>query len=329
MSDMTITAVRTTMLRVPWPQTPWLKGHAFGDARNFLVVDVETKGGITGMGYLFLFRPGIKSIIACLNEIIIPNVIGKDASSVEAIWQHLWNTTVTFGRGGIATMAQSALDIALWDIVGKAAKLPLHRLWGSYRTQMPAYGSGCFRGSGGDGMIAKALHYKERGYKAIKMQAAHTDDLAADVDNVKRMREELGPGVDIMIDINMGWTADVAIQMGRKFQDYDIYWLEEPVVPDDFAGYLRIAEALDIRIVGGETHFTRFDLKPFFENPRLPILQPDPMRGGMTELRKIAEIAQLAGFTDVSYFSRAFRQRYGMTPTDLRHRAMREAAQHG
>src|SRR5580693_4056514 len=78
MSDMTITAVRTTMLRVPWPQTPWLKGHAFGEARNFLVVDVETKGGIAGMGYLFLFRPGIRSIIACLDEVIVPRVIGKD-----------------------------------------------------------------------------------------------------------------------------------------------------------------------------------------------------------------------------------------------------------
>jgi L-alanine-DL-glutamate epimerase-like enolase superfamily enzyme len=295
MSDMTITAVRTTMLRVPWPQTPWLKGHAFGDARNFLVVDVETKGGITGMGYLFLFRPGIRSIIACLDEVIIPRVIGKDASAVEAIWQDLWKTTITFGRGGIATMAMSALDIALWDAVGKEAKLPLHRLWGHFRAQMPAYGSGCFRGSGGDGMIAKALHYKERGYKAIKMQVAHTADLRTDLDNVKRMREAVGPDIDIMIDVNMGWTADVAIQMGRKFQDYDVYWLEEPVVPDDFAGYLRIAQALDLRIVGGETHFTRFDLKPFFENPRLPILQPDPMRGGLTELRKIATVADTWG----------------------------------
>ena len=241
MSDMTITAVRTTMLRVPWPQTPWLKGHAFGDARNFLVLDVETKGGITGMGYLFLFRPGIRSIIACLDEVIIPRVIGKDASAVEAIWQDLWKTTITFGRGGIATMAMSALDIALWDALGKKAKLPLHRLWGHYRSQMPAYGSGCFRGSGGDGMIAKALHYKERGYKAIKMQVAHVGSLATDLDNVKRMREAVGPDIDIMIDVNMGWTADIAIQMGRKFQDYDVYWLEEPVVPDDFAGYLRIA----------------------------------------------------------------------------------------
>ena len=84
-ADLTITAVRTTILRVPWPETLWLKGHAFGDTRNFLVLDVETKGGIIGMGYLFLFRPGIKSIIACLEEVIIPRVIGKDASAVEQI----------------------------------------------------------------------------------------------------------------------------------------------------------------------------------------------------------------------------------------------------
>ena len=233
-------------------------------------MDVETAGGIVGMGYLFLFRPTMRTITACLEETVIPRVSGKDASAVEAIWQDLWRASVTYGRGGIATMAMSLLDIALWDALGKRANLPLHRLWGHFRAQLPAYGSGCFRGSGGDGMIAKALHYKERGYKAIKMQVAHIADLHTDLDNVRRMREAVGPDIDIMIDVNMGWTADIAIQMGRKFQDYDVYWLEEPVTPDDFAGYLRIAEALDLRIVGGETHFTRFDLKPFFENPRLP-----------------------------------------------------------
>src|SRR6202035_4680266 len=129
MTDLTITSIRTTMLRVPWPDTPWLKGHAFGDARNILVLELETTGGIVGMGYLLLFRLGIKSIVACLNESIIPRVIGKDASAVEAIWQDLWRATITYGRGGIATMAMSALDIALWDALGKAAKLPLHRLW--------------------------------------------------------------------------------------------------------------------------------------------------------------------------------------------------------
>ncbi len=295
MTEMTIKAVRLTRLQVPWPQDPWLKGHAFGDTRNILVAEVETAGGVVGMGYLHVFRPITATIKACLEEIVVPRLIGKDASAVEAIWHDLWTYTVTFGRGGIATMAQSLIDIALWDALGKRAGLPLHRLWGHVRSELPVYGSGCFRGSGGDGMVAKALHYKNQGFKAIKMQVAHTQDLQTDLDNVRRMREAVGPDIEIMIDVNMGWTADVAIQMGRKFEEYDVYWLEEPVPPHDFAGYKRIARALDLRIVGGETHFTRFDLMPFFEDPVLPILQPDPMRGGFTDLRKTAALAEVKG----------------------------------
>ena len=190
--------------------------------------------------------------------------------------------TVTYNRGGIVTMAMSALDIALWDAIGKRANMPLHRLWGHFRSSCRCTARLLPR-LRRRRMIAKALHYKQQGYKAIKMQMAHTSNLRGDVDNVKRMREAVGPEIDIMIDINQGWTADVAINQGRKIVDYDIYWLEEPVAADDFKGYMRVAEALPIRIVGGETHFTRFDLRPFFENPRIPILQPDPMRGGYTD----------------------------------------------
>src|SRR5262249_22681549 len=166
MTDMTITSVRTTILRMPWPDDPWLKGHAFGDTRNILVVEVETKGGIVGMGYLFLFRWGLKTIASCLEEHLIPRVIGKDATAVEAIWSDIYRSTQNSGRAGIEIMALSALDVALWDAVGKRATLPLHRLWCHSRKDLPVYGSGCFRGAGGDGMIAKALHYKAQGYKA-------------------------------------------------------------------------------------------------------------------------------------------------------------------
>src|ERR1700733_9717837 len=101
MTDMTIKAIHTTMLRVPWPQSPWLKGHAFGDARNILVLEVETRGGIVGMGYLLLFRPTLRTIAMCLEETVVPRVIGKDVSAVEAIWQDLWKASVSYGRGGI------------------------------------------------------------------------------------------------------------------------------------------------------------------------------------------------------------------------------------
>ena len=99
MTDMTINAIRPTILRVPWPQDPWLKGHAFGDMRNILVLEVETSGGIVGMGYLHVFRPVVNTIKACLEECVIPRILGKDATAVEAIWDDLWIYTTTFGRG--------------------------------------------------------------------------------------------------------------------------------------------------------------------------------------------------------------------------------------
>lgn len=298
MADLTIREVRTSLLRMPWPDDPWLAGHPLGEMRDLVVVEVVTASGLTGMGYLHLLNlPLQRTIQSCIEEAMVPRLLGRDATAVEAIWRDLWRATLTGGRGGVAMMAQSAIDIALWDVVGKAAGLPLHRLWGHYRSEIPVYGSGCFRDSRGDGMIAKAKHYVAQGYRAIKMQVAHIGDLRTDADNVRRMREAVGPDIDIMIDVNMGWSADIAIQMGRKFEEYDIYWLEEPVLPDDYAGYLRCAEMLDMRVVGGETHFGRADLKPFLENPRLPILQPDPMRGGLTELRKIATVAETWGMT--------------------------------
>jgi L-alanine-DL-glutamate epimerase-like enolase superfamily enzyme len=298
MTDLTIRELRTTLLTMPWADDPWLKGHALGKQRELVVVEVVTASGLTGMGYLHLLNlPLQRTIAACLAEAMAPRIIGRQASEVEGIWQDLWRATITGGRGGVTMMAQSAIDIALWDILGKAAGLPLHRLWGSCRTSVQGYGSGCFRGALGEGMAAKAKHYADQGFKAIKMQAAHIGDWRQDVRNLRMVRDAVGPDVEIMIDINMGWTADVAIIAGRAFQDYDPYWIEEPVLPDDFAGYLRCADALDVRVVGGETHFGRADLKPFLEHPKLPILQPDPMRGGLTELRKIATVADTWGMS--------------------------------
>src|SRR5713226_1989378 len=297
MTDMTISDVRVIPLRVPWVDPPVFGKTTVATPRDILVVEIETKSGIVGIGYLHVLSPALRTIAMCLEEAMVPLVKGRDATAIEAIWRDLWRATYTAGRMGIAVMALSAIDVALWDAVGKAANMPLHRLWGHFRSEIPIYGSGCFRGLGGDGMIEKAQRYVAQGYQAIKMQVAHVHDRHTDLANVRRMREALGPDIEIMIDVNMGWSADIAIQMGRKFQDYDIYWLEEPVPADDFAGYQRIAAALDMRVVGGETHFTRYDLRPFFLNPCLPILQPDPMRGGMTDMRKIATLADTWGIT--------------------------------
>jgi L-alanine-DL-glutamate epimerase-like enolase superfamily enzyme len=288
----TITELRSTLLQVPWRGKPPAAGILSAPFRDLYVLEIETQGGLVGMSYLMPLRGGLHTLDACMKELIAPHVIGRDATEVEAIWQALYRSNFWLGRMGVTVFAQSAVDMALWDLVGKRAGLPLFRLWGAARAEVPAYGSGCFRGLGRDGMIARAKEFTAQGLKAIKMQVAHIRPWREDVENVKAMRAAMGGGVEIMIDVNMGWDADTAIQAGHRIDEFDPYWLEEPVVAEDFAGYRRIAAALKTRIVGGESHFTRNDLRPFFETPCVPILQPDPMRGGYSELRKIAAAAE-------------------------------------
>lgn len=293
---MLVKDIRTIPLVMPWIEVPRFSPD-YRRPRSVLLVEVETRSGIVGLGYVQLLGAGMRTVEACIHECLKPLVLGQDATHVERLWKQMWDATYGIGRMGVTVTALSGIDIALWDIIGKKAGLPLYRVWGAYREEIPAYGSGCWRGLGGDGMIAKAQAYVRQGFKAIKMQAALWHDLHTDLDNVRRMREALGPGIDIMIDINKGWTADTAILMGRKFEDYDLYWMEEPVPAEDIAGYRRVAQALKLRVVGGESHFTRYDLRPFFEVPCVPILQPDVVRGGLTELRKIAVLADTWGLT--------------------------------
>jgi L-alanine-DL-glutamate epimerase-like enolase superfamily enzyme len=292
---MIIADIRVTRLRMPWPGAPPLGTGRTMIHRDLIVVEVETRGGLVGMGYLHILTPTVQTTMLCLNEAIIPRLIGKDATTIEAIWKDLWNATYGAGRMGIIVMAISAIDIALWDLIGKKARMPLHRLWGHMRSEIPIYGSGCYRGLGGDGMIEKAHQLVAEGFKAIKMQVGHLFDRRTDVANVQGMREALGPEIEIMLDVNRGWTTDTAILTGRQMCEYDIYWIEEPVAAEDIAGYMRVADALETRIVGGESNFMRYDMRPFFENPKIPILQPDPMRGGLSEMRKIAAIADTWG----------------------------------
>ena len=293
---MLIDDVRVTTLRLPWVEPPRFS-PTYDRMREILVMEIEDRAGVIGMGYLMPLSGGLATIKACIDELIRPRLLGRDSSEIEAIWQDLWQGTYWLGRMGVTVFAQSVVDIALWDMMGKRAGQPLWRLWGGSARPIPAYGSGCWRGLGGDGMVEKAKRYVEQGFGAIKMQAAHLHPWQQDVRHVRQMREELGGDVEIMIDINMGWTADQAIQAGRHFEEQDVYWMEEPVPAHDFTGYRRVADTLRLRVVGGETNYARWDLLPLMEGGRIPILQPDPMRGGLTELRKIAATAETFGVT--------------------------------
>ncbi len=293
---MIISDIRTHLLSVPFADPPRTGFLSLG-AIDLLVVEVETASGIIGTGHLHPLAGGLRTLEMCINEMLKPLLIGEDALQVEALWQRMWQATFIQGRMGITVMAMSALDIALWDAVGRAQGKPLWQLWGGRPDPMPIYGSGCFRGLGHDGMIEKAERYAAEGFSAIKMQVAHLFTHDEDIANVRDMRTALGGSIEIMVDVNQGWSVDEAITVGGKLDAYNIAWLEEPVMADDFDGYHTIADAISTPVVGGENHFTHHDLKPFFASRKVPILQPDIMRGGYTELRVIAEHAHCAGLT--------------------------------
>ena len=291
---MIISDIRTHLLSVPYvdpPQTGFLRLENI----DLLVVEVETDSGVVGTGHLHPLAGGMRTLEMCVQEMLKPLLIGQDAREVEALWQRMWRATFIQGRMGITVMAMSALDIALWDAVGRYENKPLWQLWGGQPDALPIYGSGCFRGLGHDGMIEKAERYVGQGFKAIKMQVAHLFTHDEDVANVRDMRTAIGDGIEIMVDVNQGWGVEEAIKVGRQLDEYGVTWLEEPVVADDFEGYHKIADAIRTPVVGGENHFTHHDLAPFFASGKIPILQPDLMRGGYTELRVIADYAHRAG----------------------------------
>lgn len=292
---MKIVDARTTLLRLPYPEPPRFQADYARD-RDILLLELETNTGQIGVGYQLFLWDGFITTRACLEEVFLPRLIGRDPRDVEAIWQDNWQACYADGRGGFALLALSAIDVALWDLLGQIAGLPLYRLWGGSCQAIPCYGSGCWRGLGGEGMVAKGQRLVAAGYRAIKMQAGHVFSADEDVANLRAMRATLGPDIDIMIDANMAWSADEALSIGHRLQEDAPYWLEEPVAAHDIDGYFRLAEALSrTRIVGGENHFTRFELRPFFRRPGIPILQPDVARGGLTELRKIATVADTFG----------------------------------
>jgi D-arabinonate dehydratase len=291
-----INDIRTHLLSVPFTDPP-KTGFLTLEMIDLLIVEIETAEGVVGTGHLHPLAGGMRTLDMCIHEMLKPLLIGEDALDVEALWRKMWRATFIQGRMGITVMAMSALDIALWDAVGRAQGKPLWRLWGGRPDPLPIYGSGCFRGLGQDGMIEKAKRYVDQGFSSIKMQVAHCFTHDQDVENVRAMRDALGDDIEILVDVNQGWSVEEAIEVGRRLDDVGIGWLEEPVIADDFEGYHKVADAIRTPVVGGENHFTHHDLKPFFASGKIPILQPDIMRGGYTELRVIAEHAAQAGLT--------------------------------
>jgi L-alanine-DL-glutamate epimerase-like enolase superfamily enzyme len=236
-------------------------------SRGALLVEVETDGGITGVGEAGVGGGSTKHVI---EQQLRPMLVGEDPLLIEGLWQRMFARTRQFGRRGIVMNAISGVDIALWDIAGKAAKLPVYRLLGACRDRVEAYASGGFyqEGKSADDLAGEAEGYRARGFRGMKMKIGrnpstqtHLRHLAAnartcevepeaDIERVAAVRRALGPQAKLMVDVNCAWSPSFAIEMGRALEPYKPYWIEEPVATDDIDGSARVADALATPIAG-------------------------------------------------------------------------------
>jgi L-rhamnonate dehydratase len=262
---------------------------------GWLVVEAFTDNGLVGIGNAALAPQVTKQVI---DLYLKPLLIGRDPWDTEFLWQNMYRKTMAFGRRGIGMVAISAIDIALWDILGKSAKQPVYRLLGGRtKPQIPVYASRLYSVDLSE-LEAEAKRYKKDGYKAMKLRFGWGPrDGAAGMQRnlalVRTVREAVGDGVDVMADAYMGWTLDYAKRMLPLLEQFNLRWLEEPVIPDDVHGYAELKSYGRIPIAGGEHEFTAYGFRDLLDARALDYIQFDTNRvGGITQARKIAAMAE-------------------------------------
>lgn len=291
---MKITDVRAHPLRCALKE-PFAYSQKRFQYRTALLTEVVTDEGTVGWGEVFC-HDAWPALVALVERVYKPLIVGKDAFAREVIWDSLYNWSRDYGQKGLTTAALSGIDIALWDLAGKAVNLPVCTLLGgSFRDRVQAYATGMYitdRSLDDPSLLAhEATSYVQRGFRAVKMKVGF--GLRADIQNVAMVRAAIGESVDLMVDANHAYDAATAISLGKALENYGVAWLEEPVVPEDLDGYCRVRRALDIPIAGGEAEFTRYGFRDLISRGAVDIAQPDLcICGGLSEGAKIAALAQ-------------------------------------
>jgi L-rhamnonate dehydratase len=262
---------------------------------GWLIVEIFTDAGHVGIGNAAL-APRVTK--ATIDTYLRPLLVGADPWDLEFLWQHMYRRTMAFGRKGAGMVAISAVDIALWDILGKATGQPVFRLLGGRtKPRIPVYASRLYS-QPLDALAAEADKYKKEGYRAMKLRFGWgptdgADGMHRNVDLVRTVREVVGDGIDIMADAYMGWTLDYAQRMVPLLEPFRLRWLEEPVIPDDLHGYRSLKAMERIPIAGGEHGFTIYEFRDLLEAHALDYIQFDTNRvGGITQARKIVAMAE-------------------------------------
>ena len=312
---MKIRDVRTISVEYTLPRPVFDANYTMA-SKPALLVEVETDTGLLGLGEAAHFGGPLVSTATVIEQELRPYLLGQDPRETERLWELMHRRAYKHARGGIVIAAISGVDIALWDLRGKLAGMPLWRLLGGYRRRVPAYATGGFyaEGKGVPELADEMRAYCRHGFRAVKLKVGRNSgiegsplramadrgvcevSLTEDLARVRAVREAIGPDVRLMVDANGAWDVPTAVRMGRALEELDVYWFEEPVWPDDLAGSAEVAAKVAIPIAGYETcSYGTVSFRDYIAARAVHFVQPDvAWAGGLTETLKIAHLAQAA-----------------------------------
>ncbi len=304
--ELRITGLETDLLHFPPGRIEYDAVHRFGDHRGGVVLRILTNADITGWAYssFGMVEGGPEVLQTIFEKSIKPLLIGEDPSFPKRIRAKLWSILEYHGVQGIAQFGIGAVDMALWDILGKAAGLPVYKMLGAAHDRMPVYSMcGWYYEDDRDLTIyKKAIEDRlAEGFRAIKVKTGR-GSFEEDMERLRTARKTAGPDVRIMVDANQGLDRNEALRRGRAYQDEGCYWYEEPMPPQEKDGYAELADKLDIRIATGENEYTKYEFLELLKRGGADILQPDNRRaGGVSEWMEIAAMADGFGVDIASH----------------------------
>jgi L-alanine-DL-glutamate epimerase-like enolase superfamily enzyme len=263
-------------------------------AGDIHIVEVHTDGGVTGLGFITAASATSDLAATLVRRTLRAAVVGEDPLLTNDLWRRMHEAVPRRGGEGLVRACMAGVDFALWDIKGKLLNAPVSVLLGGRRARVPTYAN-CAHGLPPDQLAAKAAEYVKRGHTALKIRGSFVSVPEAGA-RVQAVREAIGPDVKLMVDVNGTWDVDTAIEQLKRWERYDVYWLEEPVPPDDIPGYVRVRQrAGRTYIVGGEQHVGVLEFRQLVERGAVDVVQPNAaITGGITDWLRIHALATLA-----------------------------------